>query len=62
MEHRDLFVHSTLGENCPNTGFFLVRIFPYSDGIRENANQTKIPYLDTFSHGGSDDHDKYGVT
>ena len=28
--------------------FFLVRIFPYSDWIRENTDQKKTPYLDTF--------------
>ena len=30
-----------LCEKCPNTEFFLVRIFPYSD-------QKNTPYLDAF--------------
>ena len=38
----------TLLEKCPNTEFFLVRIFPHSDGIRENTDQKKTPYLGTF--------------
>ena len=33
-----------LREKCPNTEFFLVRIFPYSDWIRKDA-----PYLSVFS-------------
>ena len=33
-----------LREKCPDTEFFLVRIFPHSDWIRIR----KTPYLDTF--------------
>ena len=32
----------TLCEKCPNTEFFLVRVFPYSVRIRENADQKKL--------------------
>ena len=52
---------SSLREKCPNTEFFLVRIFPHSDWIRRdtpylsvfspNAGKCgpeKTPYLDTF--------------
>ena len=41
-------------EKCPNTKFFLVRIFPHSNWIRRftpNAGKNgpkKTPYLDTF--------------
>ena len=28
----------SLREKCPNTGLFLVRIFPHSDGIRTRSN------------------------
>ena len=41
------YTHS-LHENCPNTEFFLVRISPYFDWIRENTDQKKNPCLDTF--------------
>ena len=37
-EHHDFYVQSnilSLREKCPNTEFFLVRIFPYSDRIRK---------------------------
>ena len=34
-------VSFSLCEKCPNKEFFLVRIFPYSNGIRE-----KTPYFD----------------
>ena len=36
-----------LREMCPNTEYFLVRIFLYSDWIQENTYQ-KNEYLDTF--------------
>ena len=52
----------TLREKCPNTEFFLVRIFPHSDWIRRDTpylsvfspnvakyGPKKTPYLDTFS-------------
>ena len=40
----------TLLEKCPNTEFFLVRIFPHSDGIRrENTVQKKIRILTLFT-------------
>ena len=38
-------VKYSLGKKCPNTEFFLVRIFPYSF---RNTDQKKTPYLDTF--------------
>ena len=51
----------TLREKCPNTKFFLVRIFPHSDWIRRDTSHfsvfspnagrygpEKTPYLDTF--------------
>ena len=51
----------TLCEMCPNTEFFLVRIFPHSDWIRRDTKYLsvfspnagkygpeKTPYLDTF--------------
>ena len=44
----------SLRKKCPNTEFFLVRIFLYSDGIRRFSPNTgkygleKTPYLDTF--------------
>ena len=37
------FFHGwSLREKCPNTEFFLVRIFPYSVRKRENTNQKKL--------------------
>ena len=36
------FEKQTLCEMCPNTDFFLVRIFPYSVKIRENTDQKKL--------------------
>ena len=38
----------SLREKCPNTEFFLVRIFLYSVRVQENTDQKKNPYLDTF--------------
>ena len=44
----------TLLEKYPNTEFFLVRMFPHSDGIRRDSPNTgkygaeKNPYFDTF--------------
>ena len=41
-----------LREECPNTEFFLVRIFLYSDRISPNTGKygpEKTPYLDTFN-------------
>ena len=35
-------------KNAQIQSFFLVRIFPYSVKIRENMDQKKTPYLDTF--------------
>ena len=40
-----------LGEKCPNTEFFLVRIFPHSDWIGRDT-----PYLSVFSPNAG----KYG--
>ena len=39
-----------LREKCPNTEFFLVRIFPHSDRIRSDTEYgpKKTLYLDTF--------------
>ena len=31
-----------LPEKCPNTEFFLVLFFPYSDRVRENTDQKKL--------------------
>ena len=55
------FSLQTLREKCPNTEFFLVRIFPHSDWIRRDTlylsvfspnarkyGQEKTPYLGTF--------------
>ena len=52
---------SSLCENCPNTEFFLVRIYPHSDWIRRDTSYLSVfgpnagkygpekdPYLDTF--------------
>ena len=48
----------TLREKCPNTEFFLIRIYPHSDWIRRETlriqsecwkiRTRKAPYLDTF--------------
>ena len=38
----------SLREKCPNTEFFLVRIFPYSVRMQENMNKKKLSNLDTF--------------
>ena len=32
----------SLPEKCPNTEFFLIRIFPHSARIRENTDQKKL--------------------
>ena len=53
--------YPTLREKCPNTEFFLVRIFPHSDWIQTDTKYLsvfspnagkygpeKTPYLDTF--------------
>ena len=40
---------SSLCEKCPNTEFFLARIFLYSVRIQENTDQKKTPYLGTFT-------------
>ena len=37
-------LRSTKRENCSNLGFFLVRIFPYSDWIRGFTEIYKCPY------------------
>ena len=42
-------IWTTLREKCPNTGFFLARIFLHSDWIRRD---TKTPYFGQFSHSG----------
>ena len=36
------FVNYALREKCPNTEFFLVRIFLYSVQIQENTDQEKL--------------------
>ena len=56
-----LWMVLALREKCPNTEFFLVRIFTHSDGIRRDTEYLsvfslntgkygpeKTPYLDTF--------------
>ena len=42
------FHNLTLREKCPNTDFFLVRIFLYSVRIQEKTDQKETPYLDSF--------------
>ena len=37
---------------CPNTEFFLFRIFLFSAQIHENKDQKKNPYLDNFHAAG----------
>ena len=37
-----IFLYYSLRENCPNTGFFLVRIFLYSVRIKKNTDQKKL--------------------
>ena len=37
-----LFEEKHMREKCPNTGFFLVRIFPRSDWIRRDAKKLRI--------------------
>ena len=46
-------VKSTLCEKCANAEFFVVRVFPWSDWIRENTDQKKLRILDT-SRSASD--------
>ena len=41
--------HSPLREECPNTEFSLVRIFLYSDWIRENKDQKIVRILTLFT-------------
>ena len=51
-----LFASNTMREKCPNTEFFLVRIFPHSDWIGTKVfslntgkyGPEKTPHLDTF--------------
>ena len=43
----ETFYKYILREKCPNTEFFLVRIFQYSDWIQENSDQ-KNSDLDIF--------------
>ena len=39
---RHLLIKHSLREKCPNTEFFLARIFPHSDWIWENTDQKKL--------------------
>ena len=39
----------SLREECPNTEFFLVRIFLYSVRIQKNTDQTKLRILTVFT-------------
>ena len=39
-----------LRRNCPNKEFFLICIFPYLDGIRENTHQKKLRIWTLFIH------------
>ena len=39
LHNLSVYILTSLREKCPNTEFFLVRIFPYSDWIRENTDQ-----------------------
>ena len=43
-----ILIEQSLREKCPNTEFFLVCIFPWSVRIRQNMDQKKTPYLETF--------------
>ena len=40
----------SLHEKCPNTEFFLVHIFQYSDWIQKNADQKKLRIWPLFTH------------
>ena len=40
---------NTLGEKCPNTEFFLFRIFLYSVRIQENTDKKKLPICTLFT-------------
>ena len=42
----------TLREKCPDTEFFLVRIFPYSVRMRENTDQRKLRIWTLFMQCG----------
>ena len=44
MSDKNNHITMSIREKCPNTDFFLVRIFPYSDRIRRDT-----PYLSVFS-------------
>ena len=44
------YVCTTLRQKCPNTEFFLVRVFPYSARIRENMGHNKLPIWILFTH------------
>ena len=46
----DKYATKTLREKCPNTEFFLVRIFLYSDWIQENMDQKKLRIWTLFTH------------
>ena len=35
---QNIFMRLSLSEKCPNTEFFLIRIFPHSARIRENTD------------------------
>ena len=39
LHNLSVYILTSLREKCPNTEFFLVRIFPYSDWIREKTDQ-----------------------
>ena len=45
----DYILNLSRREKCPNTDFFLVRIFPYSDLIRENADWKKLRILTLYT-------------
>ena len=51
IHDRIVFAKRTLREKCPNTEFFLVRIFPYLSVFSPKAGKyrpEKTLYLDTF--------------
>ena len=49
-----ILVTVTLCEYCPNTEFFLVRIFPYLDLIQRFTRTRKTSLFGDFSRGVTD--------
>ena len=49
MKYPQPLLKFSLYEKCPNTEFFLVRIFPYSVRMRENKDQQKLRIWSLFT-------------